>query len=132
MLEKFVPPLCQELSLPPPPAEARRRFALTLAGDVEVELRDLEPGVGLGAKIARCPARRREELFTWLMRANYLGQGTGGGRIGLDVEEKFLTLSFSIPYELSYLAFKENVESFVNYVLYWRSEIERFEAADPQ
>ena len=60
------------------------------------------------------------------MRANFLGQGTGGARIGLDPNEKFLTLSCGFPYEMKYQDFKEKIEDFANYLLCWRAEIEKF------
>jgi len=62
-----------------------------------------------------------------LMHANFLGQGTGGARIGIDAEEKVLTLSVGFPYEMNYPPFKECVEDFVNYVVYWRDDVAKFE-----
>jgi hypothetical protein len=38
-----------------------------------------------------------------------------------------LTLSHGFPYEMNYQAFKESVEDFVNYVVYWREEVSKFE-----
>ncbi len=93
----------------------------------EIEIRDLEPGVSLLAKICPCPPKRREELFLQLMRGNYLGQSTGSSRIGVSADEKFLTLSLGMPYEMSYRTFRESVEDFVNFLLYWPRTIEKFE-----
>jgi hypothetical protein len=61
------------------------------------------------------------------MRANLLGQGTGKCRIGLEPQEKLLTLSLGLPYEMKYPTFREKVEDFINYVIYWREEIAQFE-----
>jgi len=60
-----------------------------------------------------------------LMKANLLGQGTGEQAIGLDHEEKSLTLSCIIPYDINYKEFKEKIEDFVNYLDYWRLESEK-------
>lgn len=60
------------------------------------------------------------------MHANFLGQGTGGASIGIDQDEKSLTLSLAIPYEVKYETFKEHLEDFLNYVGYWRDQIEAF------
>lgn len=79
------------------------------------------------ARVANCPTLKREDLFIYLMRANLLGQGTGGSRIGLDANEKVLTLSLGLPYEMNYKIFKERFEDFVNFILYWREEIAKFE-----
>ena len=64
------------------------------------------------------------------MKANFLGQGTGGATIGLKEDESFLTLSLSLPYEMNYRAFKDAVEEFVNYLEYWKSEAARHETQE--
>jgi len=38
-----------------------------------------------------------------------------------------LTLSHGFPYEMNYQGFKESIEDFVNYVVYWREEVAKFE-----
>ena len=77
--------------------------------------------------VAPCPAQKKEELFMFLMNANFLGQGTGGARIGLDRQEKFITLSLGLPYELPYQSFKKHLEDFVNHLIYWRNQVSHFE-----
>jgi hypothetical protein len=125
MLRDFVQQLCKELAIDMPKmVEKGCSFRL---GDVAVALRDLDPGVGLQASICLCPKERREELFIYVMRANLLGQGTGGARIGIDGDEKVLTLSLGLPYEMNYKIFKESLEDFVNYLIYWREEVAKFE-----
>lgn len=84
---------------------------------------DLSPGAALRAPIQEVPKAKREDLFCLLMRANLLGQGTGENRIGLDTQEKFLTLSLGLPYELNYKTFKDKLEDFINYLVYWKEEI---------
>lgn len=79
------------------------------------------------AQICPCPNRKREEIFIYVMRANLLGQGTGGSRIGIDPGEKFLTLALGLPYEMNYKIFKETFEDFVNYLIYWRDVVARLE-----
>jgi hypothetical protein len=123
LLREFIEKLCAELEIEMPKIDAQKTYPLQINPQLVVSLRDLEPGFAMQAKIEECPAKKREELFIYLMRANFLGQGTGGGRIGLDADEKFLTLSFGFSYEMNYQAFKESVEDFVNYVVYWREEI---------
>ncbi len=58
------------------------------------------------------------------MRANLLGNGTGACALGL--QEKFLTLVFNVPYEENYEMFKESMEDFLNYSIYWEEEIKRY------
>lgn len=99
---------------------------LTINSTLSIDLHDLDPGFSLHAKIAPVTVKKREEFYSYLMRANFLGQGTGGARIGMDADENFLTLSHGFAYEMDYQTFKESVEDFVNYVLYWREETAKF------
>lgn len=127
MLREQLKRLAGELSLPPPTEHPKGLFAFELNPQVRVDLRMGEPGLTLSAVVASLPKQALEDLFLLLMRANYLGRGTGGGKIGLSPDEKSLTLTHDIPYELSYDAFKRNVEDFINYLLYWREEVAKFE-----
>lgn len=111
----------------PVPVRKEKVFVFPFSDSISTKCIDLEPGVALSADICECPKKKREDLLIWLMRANLLGQGTGGCRIGMDKDEKLLTLSLGIPYEIDYRTFRERFEDFVNYVTYWREEIEKFE-----
>ncbi|MDE3046539.1 MAG: type III secretion system chaperone [Verrucomicrobiota bacterium] len=128
MLQDFLSQVCVELEMPP--IQVVKQTAVFHFEGVDVEIRDLGPGFSFCSKICPCPEKRQEDLFLQLMRANYLGQLTGASRIGLSQDEKFLTLSLGLPYELSYGAFREALEDFVNFLLYWREEVEKFEAQE--
>lgn len=128
MLEKLFESLCNELSVVPDPQEIKKKsYRLRLKESIELLFSDLTPGVSISSHIIPCPTKNREDFFIWIMRANLLGQGTGKCRIGLDSNEKLLTLSLGLPYEMNYTTFREKVEDFINYVLYWREEIAQFE-----
>ena len=127
MLEKHVRQLCEELELGASQSDERGEFQLELAPALSVRVKELDPGMLLHSKLAACPTENKEELFTLLMRANFLGQGTKGAVIALEPGEKFLTLSLVIPYEMNFKAFKESVEDFVNILDYWREELARFQ-----
>lgn len=99
-------------------------FFFTFNDKAEVEIRDLTPGIALHAKMLPCP-KEEGALFTYLMRANCLGQGTGNARLALSEDGKTLTLSSSLPYDLDYELFKLALEEFINYLLFWRGEIEK-------
>lgn len=128
MLQQFINQICAELHLDAPQKiNEQKTFTLALNKDVHLKLKELNPGISMQADISLCPEKKKEELFLFLMRANFLGQGTAGARIGLDRDEKFLTLSLGLPYELNYQSFKEYLEDFVNYLIYWRDQIAKFE-----
>jgi hypothetical protein len=128
MVQGFLEKLCAELSIRPVPKQNEKKiYPFRFGPGTEVDLADLHPGVEMRAVISLCPRNRKEDLFIYLMRANLLGQGTGGARIGLDEQEKHLTLSLGLPYEMDYHAFKEAFEEFVNHLVYWRDAMAKFE-----
>lgn len=105
--------------------EKTGEFSYEITPGVKVTMRELSPGVVLRSQVGTCPKEKRETLFSLLMHANFLGQGTGKMDLGLDADEKFLTLSAPIPYEIDYRDFKEKLEAFANFSAYWTEEIER-------
>jgi hypothetical protein len=125
-LQKLLGQLCAELDVGMPHLDQHKAYSLHFNQGLSVNLHDLAPGTAMQATIAECPEQKREELFMYLMRANFLSQGTGGARIGLAADEKLLTLSLGIPYEMNYQIFKETIEDFVNYTIYWRDEIAKW------
>src|SRR3989338_654473 len=128
MLQDFLERLCDELDIALGPKTQRKNvYSFRIADGLEAELVDLKPGFAAKGKLSLCPDKRREELFIHLMRANLLGQGTGECRIGLESNEKTLTLCLGLPYEVNYQGFKEKLEDFINYLIYWREEIAKFE-----
>lgn len=127
MLREFLEKICNELDVPMPKLNEQKIFPFRLSKEVEIFIKDLDPGVQMQTEICPVPKKRKEELFIYLMRANLLFQGTGGARIGVDTAEKSLTLSLGMPYETTYKAFKESFEDFVNYLVYWRDEVAKFE-----
>jgi len=127
MLLEFLDQICAELDISPVPKMDEKKVIHFQIGLEAIEIRDLEPGVALFGTICPCPEKRREELFLKLSKANYLGQETGPSRIGMSLDEKDLTLSLGIPYEMTYRVFRENLEDFVNFILHWRKEVETFE-----
>ncbi len=125
---EFLRTLCDELKLPNPPSVkfGMKVLPFVLNRSIEIEFRAIEPmGIALRAAITPCPSQKREELFIQLMLANFLTQGTGGAAIGLDRNEKNLSLSLKLPYELTYTSFKEHLEIFANYLEYWRSTLSK-------
>jgi Tir chaperone protein (CesT) family len=127
LLEPLLKTLSEELQLGSVPAKQENNtYELLLRSDLSVKIQELEIGVSFWGRIALCPSERREELFILLMKANFLGQGTGNSSIALDENENFLTLSSVLPYDMNYKMFKDALEDFVNYLDYWKEELERY------
>ncbi len=129
MLREYLEKLCKELEIVPPKLNEQKIYPLKIGGE-SVAIKDLDPGIALHAQICEVATKKKEELFIYLMRANLFGQGTGGCRIGIDANEKLLTLSLGLPYEMNYQMFKDTVEDFVNYLIYWRDMIAKFESEE--
>jgi hypothetical protein len=126
MLEMLLKNLSDEINLETLPKLNEQKFyAFFLNPETEVKIKELDPGVVLLANIGPCPQIKKEELFTYLMKANFLGQGTGGASIGLDDSENSLTLSSVLPYDMNYKMFRDAIEDFVNYIDYWKAELIR-------
>jgi hypothetical protein len=130
MLEENLKRLADDLELPPfPPKDKNSCIVLPLAKDLMISIQSLRSGVAFFAHVAPVPLQKREEAFMYFMKANLLGQGTGDQVLGIDTEEKFLTLSCVIPYDMDYKEFKEKIEDFANYLDYWRLEAKKLQEA---
>ncbi len=121
--EKLIETVARELKLEAIPQKNKEGFYELQVSSL-VLIKELDPGLFLSAKILPVPkAKNKEALFIHLMKANLLGQGTGGGAIGIDEKEKFFTLSLTLPFEVDYKTFHESLEDFLNYVDYWKEEV---------
>ena len=126
MLQQLLKTLAEELEMDEAPKKAEDGlYYLALNPQLSVTFKELEPGIALWGRIGPCPLVKREDLFILLMKANFLGQGTGGSTIALDENENFLTLSLVLPYDMNYKIFKDALEDFMNYLDYWREELIR-------
>ena len=101
-------------------------YIFNFTEDIQVGIKATYENICFYSRIYPCPKEKREELFSYLMRANLIGNGTGKCSIGVDKEEKFLTLVHSLPYEDNYELFKESLEEFLNYLVYWEEEVKKY------
>lgn len=74
--------------------------------------------------------RDPETLFINLMKANFLGQGSGNGIISLHPEESCFIYSLILKRNPTYLHFKDGVEMFLNYLEFWRNRLKDIETKD--
>lgn len=130
MLEAHLQKLTKDLQFETFPAKEDQSYKLSLNANLNIFIKELPRGIYLNTTICPCPKEKNETLFTVLMKANFLGQGTLGSVIGIDKDEKFLTLSLDLPYDMNYLAFREAVEDFANIVDYWKEEIRRYQETE--
>lgn len=124
MLEEHLKRLIEELEFEPlPPLDETKTAHLAIHPGLTIALTELEVGMHLESPLTTLPEEKQEDLFIYLMRANFLGQGTGGSTISLN--ENKLRLSMTKNYDMSYRVFKESIEDFANYVEYWREELKK-------
>src|SRR5579863_4585054 len=120
----FLATLSAELELDPLPVqEGNDLYKLELNPQITVTVRKLDPGFSFWSPIGSCPEVKKEELFTLLMKANFLGQGTGGATIALNENGNYLTLSSTLPYDMNYKTFRDALEGFINFLEYWKEEL---------
>lgn len=120
MLENHLTALYGELGIVESPELGEdQSFLIALNAKRPLKVKELKPGLLFSAQICSCPEEKREEIFIELMNANFLGQGTGRSRLGIDDAAKQIVLTLFIPDDVSYRDFKEDMEEFANYVDYW-------------
>lgn len=130
MLEQFIQTIVQDLEIPELPEKGDGNvYQLHLNSQTAITLQEQEESISLWSRIGPCPVSKKEELFILLMKANFLGQGTGGATIALDENENYLTLSSVLPYDMNYKMFKDALEDFANYLDYWKEELIRHKKA---
>ncbi len=124
MLDILVKSLVEDLKWADLP-KTTEGYSLPINPETVIKVKELDPGVLFFAVIGPCPELRKENLMIYLMKANFLGQGTGGASIGLDERENHLTLSLVLSYDMNYKQFRDALEDFVNYLDYWKAELEK-------
>lgn len=130
-LDQLIENLAAELKLLAIPQKDKNGcYQIPINPETTISAKNLDPGVFIYTKILPLPKEgNKEALFIHLMKANLLGQGTGGAAIGIDESEKFFTLSFSLPLVLNYKMFHEALEDFINYIDYWKEEIPKLQTS---
>ncbi len=123
-MEKIVKELEKDLNFKVIKNEKDKSYSVQINDDLNVVIYNYEPKLIFHAVIDPLPEAKKEDLIIYLMKANFLYQGTDGSKIGVDEEEKNLTLTRALSYEVKYDEFKESLEDFVNFVIYYRNEIE--------
>lgn len=65
-----------------------------------------------------------EKLYSYLMNANFLGQGTGKSVLGLHPDDKTIVLSQCLFFDIDYTDFKDRIEEMVNYIDYLKEHLQ--------
>lgn len=106
-------------------------YSLKISKKLTIQYQDLSPGLNLMSFLSSLPASNKESLLMTLMNIHLFGKGTHGGILGYDEEHHQLTLTQALPYELSYLEFKEAIEVFVNSAEFLQNELLKVVKGEP-
>lgn len=124
-LEQIIENLSKEVGIKAiPQLDKKGSYQLHINKDTQISITETDQGIFFFVRIIPIPEMKSQEVvFIYLMKANLLGQGTGGSVIGIDTLEKHFTLSLSLTENLSYKIFKDYLEEFLNYLDFWKEEI---------
>lgn len=129
MLEEFLKRLSSETGSSYIETQKDKEYIFNFLEDIQIDITKIKDTIydtlHFDAKITPLLEEKKEEILTLVMKANLLKQGSGRAIIGLDENEKFLTLCQSMLYEENYELFKETIEDFLNYLIFWEDEIQK-------
>jgi hypothetical protein len=132
-LEDLIAQLCQELSLP---KEMQRQekgsYTLIFAKSLQVKISEQDTFLKFHGPLGSLPPQNRENFVVYVAFANLLGTGTGNAIISLDNTGKNLYLSRLLPYPVSFMQFRDELEVFVNYLEIWQKKCQEASLPDAQ
>lgn len=112
------------------PLAEQDEYLLDLRDDTKLYIKELEDGYALRSNIIETPKENLENLYSYLMNANLLGQGTGGAEIA--IADETLILQSCIDADIDAKQFEDAIESFWNYLDYWKEEVHSFQKQTQQ
>jgi hypothetical protein len=124
-LQSLLTTFCKKYHLAEPKEDGDKNYHIDFSSQISFYLKQLNTGFYAQSYLCPCPKENKEEIYMNLMSANILHQKTGKGVIGMDFKGNFLLLSVAIPYAVNEREFHEEIEEFVNYVIFWRKEIRK-------
>ena len=124
MSKDLITSLCDELGFAWSEEGERPLLRIAVPPSIEIEFELGERGGEMRVLLAPLPEEGREVVLSHLMQANYLGQGTGGGVLGIAEDSRSFTFSRRLQRDIGSKELQERIEEFVNYAEYWREQLE--------
>lgn len=124
-VEQYLIRLSNDLKLP-------NFYSIITQGQYRLQLPEIEPieifetreNIMMTAPVAELlDGLDEEKLFSYLMYANFLGQGTARSSLSLHPNDKTLILSNYTYVDIDYSYFKDLIEEFFNYVDYMKTHL---------
>lgn len=127
MLKSVLEDFCQSLSIKMPLENAAdSSYTLVLNQEMSFVFKNVSPGFCIEAKVGDAPEGTHEDFYIHLMKANYLGQGTGGCTLALTPDTKFVMLVLNLKQDVNAEELKNHLELFANYLDYWRHQLNKY------
>ncbi len=127
MLEHLVTKFCEKLDIELRLDKDKEDFfTLVLNSETIFKLKDQNPGFYARALVGTVPEGSHEDLYIHYMKANYLGQGTGGCALALTRDTKTLMLVLSVGQDVNDSEFSDYLETYANYLDYWKNHLENY------
>lgn len=102
-----------------------KHFQISISGIEKISIHELENEIQISSHVGNLIENLDEEkTYSYLLYANFLGQGTGRSVLGIHPDDKKIILSQVIFFDIDYQNFKEIVEEYINYVDYLKGHLE--------
>ena len=129
MLENHLEALYKELGTPQiPEKQSDESYFIEITSNAKLCVRELFPGFVFFANVGVVPSVETEERYIEWMEANFLGNGTGRSKLGLDETGKHVILTMHVPDDVNYRDFKSDIEEFANFADYWSEKLKAIAA----
>ncbi|MBJ7449249.1 MAG: type III secretion system chaperone [Parachlamydiales bacterium] len=124
MMHPFIIQLFKDLSISEEPeASSAGSFLLSFTENLSLSIKPLDVGFYITSRLGQLPIKDAEEHLKTFLAANLFGDATGRAVIGLEEDEKWLTFSLAIPYQMTYNQFRDELENFINYLELWQDKL---------
>ena len=102
-----------------------KHFQISISGIEKININELENEIQISSSVGKLIENLDEEkTYSYLLYANFLGQGTGRSALSIHPDDKTITLSQILFFDIDYQYFKEIMEEFINYVDYLKGHLE--------
>ncbi|MBS0645636.1 MAG: type III secretion system chaperone [Verrucomicrobia bacterium] len=128
MLNRFIEQITKEMNLKLSKESGVPGFyELNFEPQIKVSIHENKEGIiKLQSYLASLPQEKLDEYLLFVMSANLFGQETGKNYLGLDRDEKRVTLNRLLEKEIEYAEFKLALEEFLNYCETWRADTKAY------
>ncbi len=105
-------------------AQGQTSFSLEL-NDVPITISDAAPGIIIDSNLGKLPSELPDRFMAKMLQGNFLGQLTRRAVLGLNEQGDEIVLTLNLPIVRNYREFRDQIEDFVNVIVFWQEELRR-------